>query len=105
MKVDIAGKVKNTNLPKTKALLAVFEAVVNSFQAIEDAGLKCNGKIEIVVEREGEMLPELVGTGKITAFTITDNGVGFTDTNTDAFFTSDTLYKAVRGGKSLGRFI
>jgi hypothetical protein len=36
MKVDLVGKIKNTQLPRSKALLPMFEAVVNSFQAIED---------------------------------------------------------------------
>jgi hypothetical protein len=36
MKVDLAGKIKNTQLPRSKALLPMFEAVVNSFQAIEE---------------------------------------------------------------------
>jgi hypothetical protein len=35
MKVDLVGKIKNTQLPRSKALLPMFEAVVNSFQAIE----------------------------------------------------------------------
>src|SRR5258708_36002966 len=34
MKASIAGRVSHTNLPKAKALLPVFEAVVNAFQAI-----------------------------------------------------------------------
>jgi hypothetical protein len=33
MKVDLVGKVKNTQLPRSKALLPMFEAVVNSFQS------------------------------------------------------------------------
>ena len=36
MKLDLAGKIKNTQLPRSKALFPMFEAVVNSFQAIED---------------------------------------------------------------------
>lgn len=36
MKVDIAGKVRNTVLPRSKPLLPVFEAVVNSLQALEE---------------------------------------------------------------------
>lgn len=33
MRVDLAGKIKNTQLSRHKALLSMFEAVVNSFQA------------------------------------------------------------------------
>jgi hypothetical protein len=52
MKVDLVGKIKNTQLPRSKALLPMFEAVVNSFQAIEDGGETVSKpSIEIVVER------------------------------------------------------
>jgi hypothetical protein len=37
MKVDLTGKIKSTQLPRSKALLPIFEAVVNALQAIEDA--------------------------------------------------------------------
>lgn len=105
MKVDLVGKIKNTQLPRSKALLPMFEAVVNSFQAIEERG---NGqtttRIEILVERE-EMLPGMESDGDVNGFTITDNGVGFTEENLDSFFTSDTRYKIRKGGKGVGLFI
>jgi len=31
MKIDLAGKIKNTHLPRSKPLLPMFEAVVNAF--------------------------------------------------------------------------
>ena len=34
MRADVMGRVRNTNLPKSKPLLPLFEAVINSFQAI-----------------------------------------------------------------------
>lgn len=105
MKVDLVGKIKNTQLPRSKALLPMFEAVVNSFQAIEE---RSNGqttpRIEILVERE-EMLPGMESDGEVNGFTVTDNGVGFNGENFESFFTSDTQYKRGRGGKGLGRFI
>src|ERR1700752_4057848 len=105
LKVDLAGKIRNTRLPRSKPLLPMFDAVVNSFQAIEDApGGVISPKIEVKVERESV----LEGTdveGEVNGFTITDNGVGFDDVNLDSFFTSDTQYKVRRGGKGLGRFI
>jgi len=36
---------------------------------------------------------------------IKDNGIGFDDQNFEAFSTSDTTYKASRGGKGIGRFM
>ncbi|SRR5712692_11673462 len=105
MKVDLAGKIKNTQLPRYKALLPMFEAVVNSFQAIEDAGAEVSSpRIEIAVERDS-VLSGLDVQGRVDGFVITDNGIGFDEANLDAFFTSDTQYKVGRGGKGIGRFI
>src|SRR5258706_11706115 len=103
MKVDLVGKIKNTRLPQSKALFPMFEAVVNSFQAIEDASeTGLSPSIDIVVKRD----LALPGTeGDVDGFTVTDNGVGFNEINLDAFFTSDTQYKVRRGGKGLGRFV
>ena len=105
MKVDLVGKVKNTQLPRSKALLPMFEAVVNSFQSIEDAGEALRmPRIEIVVTRDPG-LPGIDMDTDVNGFTITDNGVGFNAVNVDSFFTSDTQYKVGRGGKGIGRFI
>jgi len=105
MKVDLVGKIKNTQLPRSKALLPMFEAVVNSFQAIEDMTAPTSPpSIEIVVQRDA-MLPGLEIDGPVDGFAVTDSGVGFTEENLDAFFTSDTQYKVGRGGKGIGRFV
>ena len=81
------------------------EAVVNSLQAIEDAGAaSVSPSIDIVVGRAA-VLDGLDIAGEVNGFTITDTGVGFDDTNLDSFFTSDTQYKVGRGGKGLGRFL
>ena len=34
--IDLAGRVKNFDLPKTQPLIPLFEAVVNSIYAIEE---------------------------------------------------------------------
>jgi hypothetical protein len=105
MKVDLVGKIKNTNLPRSKALLPLFEAVINSFQAIEDATEPVASPfVDIFVERDA-VIPGLEINGDVTGFVITDNGVGFTEANLDSFFTSDTQYKLGKGGKSIGRFM
>ena len=105
MKLDLVGKIKNTQLPRSKALFPMFEAVVNSFQAIEEASEAVpSPSIEILVERD-PVLPAFDIDTEVNGFTITDNGVGFTEVNLDAFFTSDTQYKIRRGGKGIGRFI
>ena len=59
----------------------MFEAVVNSLQAIEDAsGATASPSIEIVVSRDA-VLDGLEVAGDVNGFTITDNGVGFDDAN------------------------
>ena len=106
MKVDLAGKIKNTQLPRSKALLPMFETVVNAFQAIEETKERMSlPKVEIVVERDDDVLPGVEIDSAVNGFTVTDNGIGFTDGNMDSFFTSDTQYKVGRGGKGIGRFI
>jgi len=105
MKVDLVGKIKNTQLPRSKALLPMFEAVVNSFQALEDTTKPVSSlSIVIVVERD-DVLPGFEIDGPVNGFTVTDNGVGFTEDNLNSFFTSDTQYKVGRGGKGIGRFL
>jgi len=102
MKASIAGRIRNTHLPKAKALLPLFEAVMNSFQAIEEAGGQGH-VVRIIAERQGSL--DEGKPGPIEAFTVIDSGIGFTDANFDSFETVDSPYKAARGGKGLGRFL
>jgi hypothetical protein len=102
MRASIHGRVSHTNLPKVKALLPLFEAVVNAHQAIEEAG-DGNHSIGIVAERQGNLDDDK--PGPIEAFTITDTGIGYTAANFESFNTVDSLYKAHLGGKGLGRFL
>lgn len=84
----------------------MFEAVVNSFQAIEEMKEHVSSpKVEIVVERDDDVLPGVEIDSAVNGFIVTDNGIGFTEGNLDSFFTSDTQYKVGRGGKGIGRFI
>ena len=106
MKMDVIGRVKNVQLPVSKPLLPLFEAIMNSIQSIEDVKEK-NGTIDVEVIRDSSttLLPEDRGTADITGFIIKDNGIGFDEKNYEAFLTSDTTYKASRGGKGIGRFL
>ena len=93
---------------KTEALLPVFEAVVNSIQAIEDAKIGADkGMIQVVINRnkqgdlfdcDGRKEPE------IESFEIIDNGIGFTHANFESFMKVGSKYKIARGGKGVGRF-
>ena len=102
--VDFKGRIRNFNLPKDKALVPLFEAIVNSLQAIEDKGNGRDGKIAVTVNRlevlDGDDIPE----GDVTGFTITDNGIGFDGPNFESFLKADSQHKEAKGGKGVGRF-
>lgn len=112
MRANVVGRVRNTDLPKSKALLPVFEAVINSIDAIEDSGTDLsNSRIDIYIKRQLTLpLPdsgesEHRSHSPICGFEIHDTGVGFTEKNFQAFNEADTQIKADRGGKGVGRFL
>jgi len=107
MKTDVAGRLRNVNLPITHCLFPLFEAIANSIDAIDEAK-RAKGAIEVTVHRETDgVFPnkESLASQPVTGFTIIDNGIGFTDTNFDSFQTADTTIKASKGGKGIGRFL
>ena len=107
MQLDVVGKIDNTSLAATRPLQPLYEAVVNSIQAIDEAQID-DGKISIHVLRETSALfnsKEDARFRPIIGFEIIDNGIGFTDDNFESFCTSDTTYKKSRGGKGVGRFV
>lgn len=109
MKTDVAGKLRNTRLAASRPLLPVFEAIVNSLQAIDERGDGNRGQIDISLMRERGPAQLNLGADErqeppVTGFRIEDNGVGFTERNFDSFNTSESTHKAQRGGKGIGRF-
>lgn len=109
MNVDLQGRVSKLSLPKKQGLLPVFEAIVNSIQAIHEAERE-DGKITIEFERDGAQGvlsndDSYIQNLPIKQFTITDNGVGFNKTNFASFNTSDSRYKLETGGKGVGRLL
>ena len=107
MRTDLAGKIRNTRLSAQKPLQPLFEAVVNSFDAIYEAATLHRvwhrpPSISITVLRD-EHLGDVI-YGQINSFTVEDNGIGFSDANLNSFFTAESSYKADRGGKGNGRF-
>lgn len=107
MQVDIVGRIRNLQLPVTQPLIPLFECLVNSIEAIEDAGIS-DGRIDVYFERDARQVA-LTGTeetalASIRDVTIVDNGAGFNDGNVRAFFLSDSTRKANRGNKGIGRF-
>lgn len=103
MKASVAGRVRNTLLPRTKPLLPVFEAVINAFQAVEETG-RANGHM-IRIDATRQRTLDDFRHAPFDAFSVSDTGVGFTDGNYESFNTVDSPYKVRRGGKGLGRFV
>jgi|LGVF01.1.fsa_nt_gb hypothetical protein len=106
MHTDVSGRVRNVTLSASKPLLPLFEAIVNSLQAIEDVG-EPQGRVNVSIVRDDHQQSLLQDTSHrdVTGFVIEDNGIGFTPENFCAFETADTRYKAHRGGKGIGRFM
>ena len=108
--IDLAGRVKNFDLPKTQPLIPLFEAVVNSIYAIEERKEfeEFVGKIDIRIVREQQEVATLEGIdstiNEITGFSVSDNGIGMDENNMKSFLQSDSTYRAAKGGKGVGRF-
>jgi hypothetical protein len=112
LKTSLVGRVRNTSLPKSHALLPLTEALVNSIQAVdarfgEDV---TGGDIQVRVLRveQASLQLDTAVTGRlpnepILGFEVQDNGEGFTDGNMAAFQTLDTDYKADLGCRGVGR--
>ena len=115
MPTNLGGRLRNTPLPLTSGLLPLFEAVVNSIHALEEAGVSTvDGRIGITIlrkvkqgsldlsdsKRKGpEALEDIVG------FKIEDNGIGFTDANMESFQTLDSEHKVQKGCRGIGRLL
>jgi hypothetical protein len=104
IKIDLGNQVRQTVLPQWKPLLPLFEAVMNSFQAIREAklpkGLPC--RVTIAIIRDSALFKD--ENPPINGFEITDNGIGLDDDNFDSFNTAFSRRKVQAGGKGLGRF-
>lgn len=107
MQIDIKGKINEKKLSYSNTLLPLYEAVVNSIQAIEEGSATKTGIIEIELIRstqakiefnKTETLPEIVD------FHIKDNGIGFNESNFESFNFAHSTYKFTKGGKGIGRF-
>jgi hypothetical protein len=108
IKTDLTGKINNLKHFKTEALLPLFEAIVNSIEAIEERGNISDGQVTVRVIRNPQqaLFGMEVGETKkyITGFEIEDNGIGFDDNNYESFKTAETTYKMEKGCKGVGRF-
>nr|WP_199044843.1 hypothetical protein [Dyella sp. ASV24] len=115
MNTNFKGRLRNTQLPASKPLLPLFEAVVNSIHSIEDANQDGSpGRIEIEICREGQgsldfdrrtAKPGAQPTEKIRGFRVRDDGIGFNDINMQSFLTLDSDHKASRSCRGIGRLL
>jgi len=106
-KSSVVGKTQNLPDFKTNALLPVYEAVVNSINAIEERGNLATGEIIVDIIREKGLIPAEKQERReepIKAFIIQDNGIGFNEDNFESFLTAESIYKSDKGGKGIGRF-
>lgn len=107
MQIDIKGKINEKRLSYNNTLLPLFEAVVNSIQAIEEGSSTKIGIIEIDIIRSTQAKIEFAKTEtlpEIVDFQIKDNGIGFNETNFESFNFAHSTYKFAKGGKGIGRF-
>ncbi len=124
LKTDLRGKINNLDDFKSEALTPVFEAIINSIDAIEErtdipeGQINKKGEIKVKIIRDstnGSSFDDFSSDSNTTAkksreepiikeFQIEDNGIGFNPDNFSSFQKSDSTYKLSRGGKGLGRF-
>ena len=115
MPTNLGGRLRNTPLPFTSGLLPLFEAVVNSIHALEEAGISnVDGRIAITILRKAKQGSLDLSDSKkkgpdaledIIGFRIEDNGIGFTDENMASFRTLDSEHKVQKGCRGIGRLL
>ena len=114
MRSELSGRLRNTNLPNYKGLLPVYEAVINSIEAIEERNQTEQKKLsDYSIKLEINRIEQLnidpqsnsQAEGEIQEFKITDDGIGFTNKNWESFRTLDSLYKVNKGCRGIGRLM
>ena len=111
LNADLDGRLRNTELPRSKFLFPVFEAVVNSIYAIDDRSESdhtfkfSKPLIEVKFVRESQTSLDEKEKPAIKEIIISDNGIGFTDDNFNSFLTLDSKYHDKKGCKGVGRLL
>lgn len=101
MRTNLRNQARQTHLPHFKPLLPVFEAIMNSVQAIEDAGPTPSHKIIVTITREPGRLDDKEPA--IYSVAVTDTGVGFDDNHFASFNELYSEHRLEQGGKGIGR--
>lgn len=105
---DLPGRLSNLRLPASRPLLPLFEAVINSLQAIQAGRGSTNGRIDVHVKRAASqraLALEDAALPRVSGFAVTDNGTGFENDNYRSFETTDSTFKRTIGGKGIGRLL
>ena len=110
LNTSLQGRLRNTTLPYSQSLMPLFEAVVNSIHAIDEAKILATGTITIEIMRKIQntlnvAVPQEEKSTPIYGFKIIDNGIGFTKNNMLSFETLDSEYKASQGCRGIGRLM
>ena len=115
MSSNLTGRLRNTSLPNNRGLSPLFEAVINSIHAIEEANISTDkGNVSVEIIRDTQQSLSLDSdkrkrgpdpTADIIGFKITDNGIGFNKANMDSFNVLDTDYKIDKGCRGVGRLL
>ena len=104
MELNFPYFIKTSPLPYSQALFPLYEAISNSIDAINDKyGNLSEGKIDITLYRQPQLDESLSEEAPIQSIKISDNGIGFTERNFQAFKKISTSRKQSIGGKGLGR--
>lgn len=113
VKASLSGRLRNTTLPKSRALLPLFEAVVNAIQAVGEAHDDMqSARLEVRIVRDEQAALQFddkprtpADAGHITGFVVSDNGEGFHEGNMESFKTLDSEYKSAQGCRGVGRLL
>lgn len=108
----LKGRLRNTHLPFSNALTPLFEGIVNSIHSIEDDA-RSGGQqvrhhqITVRLERSPQKTlgiePKTVAREPIVAIEVEDDGIGFNAANWASFGVLDSIEKASRGCRGIGR--
>lgn len=108
----LKGRLRNTHLPYSNALIPLFEGIVNSIHSIEDEAISGGREVrqhQITVRLERSRQKTLridektVAREPIVTIEVEDDGIGFNAKNWASFGVLDSLEKASRGCRGIGR--
>lgn len=102
IKQDVLGRLSKIYVPKTNALIPIYEAIANSFDSIIDDGVGNEIIVDILREPNALTLIDSKESCDIIGFKITDNGKGFDTNNFEWFIEIDSMHKSPFGGKGIG---